>query len=223
MKKLLLILFVVLAVSIHAKEKQKYINVNGSAEVEVIADQMNINVNIKTIKNSIEESKKTNDIAVDNLINILNDFGIEKQSVEISPVSLGKNYEYKQGERVQNGYFTNVSVSILLKDLSKYYELIDKVSLNDEFEITNSNYSVSEYETHVKNAYEKALTAAKEKAAFMAKTLGVDLGEVLEIDENNSYGNPMPLNAMAKEDYQAGDIAGKVTINRNVRVKFGIM
>ena len=223
MKKLILLLLIVFAVSISAKEKQKYINVNGAAEVEVIADQININVNIKTIKRTIEESKKANDNAVDELVSILNNLGVDKKEVEISPVSLGKNYEYKQGERIQNGYFTNVSVSILLKDLSKYYELIDKGSLNDQFEITNSNYSVSDYEAHVQKAYEKALTAAKEKAEMMTKTLGVELGDVLEIDENNGYGNPMPLNAMVKEDYRANDIAGKVTISRSVRVKFAIM
>ncbi|KAB2844760.1 MAG: DUF541 domain-containing protein [Melioribacteraceae bacterium] len=87
----------------------------------------------------------------------------------------------------------------------------------------NSGYAVSNYEEQVKNVFEKALKAAKEKAELMAKTLNVNLGEVLEIDENNFGGGPVMLNSFAKEDFQQNGISGKVTITRSVRVKFAIM
>lgn len=222
MKKMIFLLFVILSAGINAQNIQKFINVNGSARLDVNADQINISVHIKTVDNSISESKKKNDDSVDKLISILNEFEVEKQDVDISPISLGKNYEYKQGERVQNGFYTSVNVSVLLKDLSKYYELIDNLSSNEAFETTNSNYSVSDFENYVKSAYKKSLIAAKEKAELMAETMGVTLGDVLEIDESTSYSGPMPLNTMVKEDYRAGDIAGKVSINRDVRVKFAI-
>lgn len=223
MRKMLFIVLLVLLTKITAQDIPKYINVNGTSEITVNADQININIHIRTIEKSIEESKKNNDKSVNDLLTILKNLGINTEDIEVSPISLGKNYEYKNGERIQNGYFTNVNVSLLLKDLSKYYELIDKVSLNDSFEITNSTYKVSGYEAKLKSAYEKALLAAKEKAEYMAKALGVKLGDVIEIDENNSHGGPIPLNTFAREDLQSSGISGKVTINRSVRVKFAIM
>ena len=223
MKNLWIIILFALFVKITAQENQKYVNVTGKSEVVVNADQININIHIRTIKKSIEESKKTNDKSVNDLVTILTGLGIDSQEIDISPVSMGKNYEYKQGERIQNGYYTNLDVSLLLKNLSKYYELIDKISLNDTYEIVNSSYSVSNFEVLSKSAYEKALTAAKEKAEYMAKALNVKLGDVIEIDETNFNGSPIPINALAKENFQNSGISGKVTINRSIRVKFAIM
>ena len=223
MKKLFVVILLFSFALINGKEKQKYINVTGTSELTVPADQVNITVQIKSIALSIEESKNNNDKSLTELLNIIKAAGINTDDIQISPISLGKNYEYKNGERVQNGYFINVDVSILLKDLSKYYELTDKLSLSDNYEITSSGYAVSNYEEQVKNVFEKALKAAKEKAEYMTKTMNVKLGDVLEIDENNLGGGPIPLNAFAKEDFQQSGISGKVTITRSVRVKFAIM
>lgn len=223
MKKFLILILLFSFTIVNAKGKQKFINVTGTSELTVPADQITITVQIKTIAQSIEESKKNNDNSLNELVTLLKSVNINSDDIQISPISLGKNYEYKTGERVQNGYFANVDVSVLLKDLSKYYELTDKLSLSNDFEVMNSGYAVSNYEEQVKNVFEKALKAAKEKAELMAKTLNVNLGEVLEIDENNFGGGPVMLNSFAKEDFQQNGISGKVTITRSVRVKFAIM
>lgn len=223
MKKLLVFILLFSFAIINAKGNQKYINVTGTSELTVPADQINITVQIKSIALSIEESKKNNDKSLNELLAVIKSLNINSDDIQISPISLGKNYEYKTGERVQNGYFTNVDISILLKDLSKYYELTDKLSLSDNYEITSSGYTISNYEVQVKNVFEKALKAAKEKAEYMAKTMNVKLGYVLEIDENNFGGGPVMLNTFAKEDFQQIGVAGKVTITRSVRVKFAIM
>lgn len=223
MKKLLVVFLLFSFALLNAKGNQKYINVTGTSELTVPADQINITVQIKSIALSIEESKKNNDKSLTELLSTIRAAGIIADDIQISPISLGKNYEYKTGERVQNGYFTNVDVSILLKDLSKYYELTDKLSLSDNYEITSSGYAISNYEEQVKNVFEKALKAAKEKAEYMAKTMNIKLGDVLEIDENNFGGGPVMLNSFAKEDFQQSGVTGKVTITRSVRVKFAIM
>lgn len=223
MKNFLIIALLFSFTLVNAKGKQKFINVTGTAEITLPADQINITVQIKTIAQSIEESKKNNDNSLNELLSIIKAAGINTDDIQISPISLGKNYEYKTGERVQNGYFTNVDISILLKDLSKYYELTDKLSLSDNYEITSSGYAISNYEVQVKNVFEKALKAAKEKAEYMAKTMNIKLGDVLEIDENNFGGGPILMNSYAKEDFQQSAVTGKVTITRSVRVKFAIM
>lgn len=209
--------------SLSAQETQKYINVNGVSELILPADQINFTVKINVIAESIEKSKKTNDINLDKLIAILKGVGIDSDDIEASPIILGKNYVNENNfERKHKGYFADVKISFILKDLSKYYELTNSLSLNNYFEIINSSYSISDYERQHKLAYEKALNAAKEKAEYMSKAIGVKLGEALEIDENNywqSYGSP--LNSVAYVNSQE-DVAGKVTIRRSVRIKFAI-
>ena len=207
---------------VNAQENQKYININGTSELNVLADQLKIVVQINTIDKSVEESKKNNDKYLNELLTILKNNKIDTNDIEVSPITLGKHYEYSEKERKQNGYYAYLTVSFLLKDLSRYYELTNKLATSNNFEIQRSDYSISDYEQKNKLAYEKALKAAIEKAEYMTKTLGVKLGEVLEIDENNRWQTyPNPTNSITTENTQRG-FAGKVTIRRSVRVKFAI-
>ena len=212
-------------ISASAQENPKYININGTSEVIRSADQINFTIRIKTIKESIEESKINNDKNLEELLAILNKFGITSEDIEVTPIKLGKNFEFDGEERrqTQKGYFVEIGVSFLLKDLTKYYDLINNLAKSNSFEVTNAFYSISDYEVQHKIAYENALKAAKEKAEYMTKTLGLNLGTVLEIDENNLWQSyPNPMNTASIESSQGGNISGKVNLRRSVRVKFAI-
>ena len=223
MKYLFLILLIFCLISVNAQENIKYINVNGTSELILPADQINFTIQIKIVDESVEESKKTNDKYLNELLTLLKTSEINSKDIEILPISIGKNYELINRERKQKGFYTQVNVSFILKDLSKYYDLTNKLSKNNYFEIVNSNYGISDYEVQHKLAYEKALKAAKEKAEYMTKTLGVKLGNVLEIDENNYWQSyATPFNTVTKVNLRESDISGNVTIRRSVRVKFSI-
>ena len=223
MKFMFLILLLFCSISVNAQENTKYINVNGTSELILPADQINFTIQIKIVDESVEESKKTNDKYLNELLTLLKTSEINSKDIEMLPISIGKNYELINRERKQKGFYTQVNVSFILKDLSKYYDLTNKLSKNNYFEIVNSNYGISDYEVQHKLAYEKALKAAKEKAEYMTKTLGVKLGNVLEIDENNYWQSyATPFNTVTKVNLRESDISGNVTIRRSVRVKFSI-
>ena len=223
MKNFFWALFAFCVVTAHAQQNQKYITINGTSELIRSSDQINFTVQIKIIDATVEESKRTNDKYLNELLTILKNTGFNSNDIEVSPITLGKYYEFIGGERKQKGFYTEVIVSFLLKDLSKYYELTNRMASSNNFEIVNSSYSISDYEFQHKLAYEKALKAAKEKAEYMAQTLGLKLGDVLEIDENNNLQTfSATSNTITKENSPTGDISGKVTIRRSVRVKFAI-
>lgn len=222
MKKLFFFILLLLC-SYPGNGQQKYINVNGTSELILNADQISFTVQIKVISETIEESKKKNDEYVKQLLQILKDSGINSDDIEVSPITLGKNYEYSGRERTQNGFYTWVNVSFILKELSEYYNLTDKLTANDNFEITNSYYNISDYEVQNKIAYENALKAARVKAGYMCQSLGLSLGDVLEIDENsNNPGYPNPFNTQTRESNQNENTFGNVTIRRSIRVKFAL-
>ncbi|RPI63926.1 MAG: DUF541 domain-containing protein [Ignavibacteriales bacterium] len=225
MKKIILVLFIICFISANAQEIQRYININGTSELIRDADLIDFTIEIKTIDESVEQSKKTNDNNLAELLKALKIFGISPEDIKVSPISLGKNYEYNDRERqqIQKGFFVELEVSFLLRDLTKYYELTNKLATSNEVAIIGSNYGISDYELQHKTAYQNALKAAKEKAEYMSKTLGVTLGEVLEIDENNLWQSyPNPTNTITMESSQDGNISGKVTLRRSIRVKFAI-
>ncbi|MBI3125101.1 MAG: SIMPL domain-containing protein [Ignavibacteriales bacterium] len=223
MKYLLITLLLFSFISVTAQEKIRFVNVNGTSELILPADQINCSIQIKIIDRSMEESKKANDKRCDELIRILKESGISSNDIEISPIALGKNYEYENRQRIQKGFYAEVKVNFELKDLTKYYDLVDRITSKNDYEIVASGYSISDYEQKLKLVYEKALKAARNKAESMANTLNVKLGEVLEIDENNLWQNqPNPFNTTTQLSSQDGAISGKVSINRSIRVKFEI-
>jgi uncharacterized protein len=224
MKYFFLALFICFFCSTKAQEFHKYITVNGTSELILPADQINYTVRIKIVAATVEASKNANDSCKNALLMKLNKVGINSNDINVLPMTLGKNYEFNDSERKQRGFYTEVNVIFLLKDLSKYYELTNEISSSNQYEIMESIYSISDYELQHKLAYEKALKAAKEKAEYMVHALGVKLKDVLEIDENNYWqtGSIYSNTIEQKQDSRAGDMSGKVTIRRSVKVKFAI-
>lgn len=224
MKYFFLGLFICSFASTNAQEIHKYITVNGTSELILPADQIKYTIQIKIVAAAVEASKNANDSCRNELLRKLNKIGINSNDINVLPMTLGKNYEFNKGERKQRGFYTEVNVVFLLKDLSKYYELTNELSSSNQYEIKESTYNISDYELQQKIAFEKALLAAKEKAKYMVHVLGVKLKDVLEIEENNYWqaGSIYSNTIEQKQDSRAGDMSGKVTIRRSVKVKFAI-
>jgi uncharacterized protein YggE len=224
MKYFFLSLFICSFGSTSAQEFHKYITVNGTSELILPADQIKYTIQIKIVAVAVEASKNANDSCRNELLRKLNKIGINSNDINVLPMTLGKNYEFNKGERKQRGFYTEVNVIFLLKDLSKYYELTNELSSSNQYEIKESTYNISDYELQQKIAFEKALLAAKEKAKYMVHVLGVKLKDVLEIEENNYWqaGSIYSNTIEQKQDSRAGDMSGKVTIRRSVKVKFAI-
>lgn len=225
MKYLFAAILILCLSSVNAQENKRYININGTSELIRAADQIDFSVRIRIVNESLEESKRINDKNREELLSLLKKVGISLDDISESAVTLGKNYEHDMstGRQRQDGYFTEVNVSFKLKDLSKYYDLSNKLATSNAFEVISSTYAISDYETQHKASYEIALTAAKIKAEYMAKALGLKLGEVLEIEENNPMETFSRLsNKVSYEVNQSTPISGKVILTRSVRVKFGI-
>jgi len=206
------------------QNSRRYINVIGTSQLIINADQIEFKVQIKMVEPSAEKSKNENVKNTDELLSILNSSGISSSEIEVKPMILGKNFVFdKERQRKHDGFFTLTNVSFTLKDISKYFELMTRITKSDIYEILSSNYKASDYELHHRKSYENALLAAKEKAEYMAKTLGISLGDILEIEENPSQNHyPNPFNNVTVENSQSGEISGKVPFTRSIRVKFEI-
>lgn len=223
MKSLFFAFLVFCSISAFSQEKLHYININGTSELVTPADQIDFTIQIKSIGSSLEKSKSTNDKNLQELKDILVQFGIGSHAIEVSPIIVGKNNEYVTGKLEHKGYFTEISISFVLRDLTKYFDLSNRLCTNNSFEITNSQYSLSDYEAQHKIANENALKAAKDKAEYMSKSLGLKLGDVLEIEENSfTYNYTNPLSNTIVSSSEKSNSAGKVTLKRTYRVKFAV-
>ena len=62
---------------------------------------------------------------------------------------------------------------------------------------------------------------AKNKVAYLAENLGMEIGSVLEIQEGNtSTSYPNPFNTSTSFKYETPIASGKVSYTRTIKIKF---
>ncbi|MGD8780638.1 MAG: SIMPL domain-containing protein [Ignavibacteria bacterium] len=224
MKKILILFLLPCFYSLNAQDLSRFIDVNGTAEIVAEADHIFFNVQIRNVAETLEQSKQVNLNASDELVKILNEFNIAKEDWEISPIKFGKEYSYMSEERKLIGYFSQVNVTVKLRNFTDYYEFITKLSKNSLYEVVSSGYGVSDLIKYHKEATIKATKAAKEKAEYIAESMGVKVGKIIQIKEHDLFESyPKPLNSVTMIAESKEDISGKVKISRSINMKLEIM
>jgi hypothetical protein len=218
-----------LSITLQAQETKPQvpqISVTGEGKVKVEPDQVIINVGFQNSGKDAKEVKSLNDEVVDKVIKFLKKSGIPSTDYKTKNVSLYKSYDY---EKKKYNFQASQSISITLKDLSKYDEIT--MGLNDAGvnSIQGVEFKSSKMETYEREARKKAMENAKQKAADYLSVLGQKVGKALLITDNSQSYYPQPMykgNVMA----MAADASatretlavGEIEINTNVSVTFAL-
>ncbi|WP_293872275.1 SIMPL domain-containing protein [Flavobacterium sp.] len=227
MKTTVLILAALFAISTQAQESKPQvpqISVTGEGKIKVIPDQALITVGFQNSGAVAKEVKALNDEVVDRVIKFLRKMGIPANDFKTNNVSLNKGYDY---EKKKSNFQANQSLSIILKDLSKYDEVM--MGLNDAGvnTINGVEFKSSKMEEYEREARKKAILDAKQKAADYVSVLGQKVGKALLITDNSQSYAPQPMykgNRMAMTADSGVEretlAVGELEINTNVSVTF---
>jgi uncharacterized protein len=213
---------------LYSQDFDEFIEVTGTHELSIEADQIVLTMRIKTISETLAESKNKNDEIVTQLLEIHKTFSKGQNDIQISPLSFGINYKRHEREQVEDGYYTSEEITFKLNEIVKYYELIDKIIRIENVSISKLHYNNSQYEKHNKLTYENAISAAKYKAEYLAKKAEVKLGDVIKIEDNSNqkYSHrqsyPNAFNSSLAGPSTA-EVYGNIKINCSVRIVFQIV
>jgi hypothetical protein len=186
MKKLFLFLTALLAVSVtlRAEELQlPHITVVGTAVAEVVPDEMVLSMQVRIVRSSPEDAAREQANSVAEVLKLLKLLKIQDKNIQTSRMEFGENEEYKNDSYVKTGYYAQTDVSFKLKDFPKYHQLWIALTKISGVSVKSTAYDDSKRIEHRKETRTKALEAAREKAAEMAKVLGAQIQEPLEIEE----------------------------------------
>jgi uncharacterized protein YggE len=229
MKKAFLIIATFLAIAVQAQEQRNpvpQISVTGEGKVKVIPDQALVTVGFQNTGKDAKEVKNLNDEVVDRVIKFLKKSGIPVTDYKTNNVSLYKSYDY---EKKKYNFQASQSLSVTLKDLSKYDEIM--MGLNDAGvnSISGVEFKSSKMEDYERDARKKAMADAKQKAADYVSVLGQKVGKALLITDNSQSYVPQPMYkgnmmAMAADGgAQRETLAvGELEVNTNVSVTFAL-
>lgn len=227
MKKLVMILLFSAGI-VQAQEVKtvSQISVSGEGKIKVIPDEALITVAVENTGKEAAEVKKKNDEIVDKVLKLIKQRGIPTADYQTQRVNLYKNYDYNTKKY---NYVANQTISIHLKDLSKYDKLMMDLVDSGINSIQGVEFKSSKIKEYESQARKKAMVDAKKKAEdYVSVLAGQKVGKALVISDNSFTNYPRPVYAEMKTMAMADGSAmpqetlaiGEIEIISNVSVSF---
>jgi uncharacterized protein YggE len=227
MRKALLILAVMttwMASSQEQKNNIPQISVNGEGKVKVTPDIAVITLGVQNNGKDAKEVKAQNDIVIDKVLKYIKKFNIPTADYQTAQMNLYKNYDY---EKKKYSYEANQTVTVTLKDVSKYDLFMMDIMETGINRIDGVEFKSSKIEQFETEARKKALLNAKKKAEdYLSVLPGQKLGKAILISDNSSTYYPRPvLYAKGAVMSETADVretlaVGEIEVISNVNVSF---
>ena len=227
MKKIALILIMMFATMIQAQEIKQIpmVNVQGEGKIKVTPDEACITISQDTKGLTAVSVKKENDAKIDAILKFIKKMNIPQSDYLTQRVALNPNYDY---EKKQQEYIASQTVSIMLKDLSKYDVLMDWLIKAGVNKIDNVEFKTSKLLQLQSDARKLAVKNAKQKAEDFVSVLGQKIGKAYSISDNSHNFNPQPVMYASMKSANMSDssapnetlAAGEIEVLVNVSVSF---
>jgi uncharacterized protein YggE len=200
------------------------INVNGEGKIKVVPDQVSISATVETKGNNAKDIKKQNDEKIDAVLKFIKKMNIPTADFKTKQVSLNPQYDY---EKKKTSYNAVQTIEIVLKDLTKYDELMEGLVQQGINRIDKVSFESSKLAQYQSEARKIAIKDAKAKAEDYVSVLGQKVGKAITISDNSQIYQPQPMYAGMRMKESADASAsnetlaiGEIEITANVSVSF---
>jgi uncharacterized protein len=175
------------------KDERRAITVSASGQVEAEPDQARITSGVTTEAATAAEALASNSKVMKEVIAGLKKSGIAPEDIQTTSFRVEPRYTRpERGEPAAiDGYRVNNQVQVLARDLDRLGEILDQLVTLGANEMGGLSFEVSKAETLRDEARKEAVANARRRAELYATAAGVELGEVLAIQEGGG-GGPRP-------------------------------
>ena len=165
----------------------RHISVTGTAELMTMPDIAVIHLNVESEQKTSLDAKKEVDQRVNNLLDGLNDFGVDEDHVSASNISTEIRRSYNRGEQdTIEGYIARRTLKVTLNDIEKLNDFMDfalsiKINAIRNIELKSSNEQKLQLEVNA-----LAVSNAKSKGKSLANAFDAELGSIYSINANSN-------------------------------------
>lgn len=173
-------------------EAVRSMSVNGIGRVTIVPDIATINIGVRTEAEVVNEALEGNTAQANAISSVLQEMGIEEKDIQTSNFNIypSERYDPMTGQ-VEGRYFVvENTVNVTVRDLSSLGEVLNATVEAGANSIYGINFNVEDRSAAIAEARELAIQDAKAKAAAIAASANVQLGEIINI---NVYEGSMPI------------------------------
>jgi uncharacterized protein YggE len=194
MNKVILLLTGFISMVGMSQEQTKFtpqISISGEGKILVTPDIAVIQLGVQNNGKDPKEVKQLNDVTIDKVIAYIKKIGIPVTDYQTTQLSLYKNYDY---EKKKHSYQANQTISVTLKDISKYNAFMMDVMETGINVINGVEFKSSKMGQLESEARKKAILNAKKKAEDYVSVLpGQKVGKAISITDNSQTSYPQPV------------------------------
>jgi uncharacterized protein YggE len=215
---------------ISLSNQQEGIWVNGQGKVTVIPDVANLSLGIEAQAATVSEAQAEAASAMDKVMNALTKNGVAKKDIQTQYFNISKitRWDDKNQQEVVLGYRVTNTVTAKIRDMEKTGTIIDAVALagGDLTRINSIYFSIDDPSASHKEARDKAMADAKNRAEQLADLAGVKLGKPTYISENLYFPSPIYRDVSMMEGAPAPTTPispGEMEVTLSVQVVYAIL
>ncbi|MCH9828037.1 MAG: SIMPL domain-containing protein [Gammaproteobacteria bacterium] len=207
------------------------ISVSGDGSVHTQPDQASVSMAVDIVEAELDTAEASVSRSVRDFLAAARKLGISDKDLASGAVSVRPEYVWDEDTRKQKmvGYRVRRGIEVSLKDLGKLGDLLQAATGAGINEISPPALESSRAKSLQREALVKATQDAQEKAALLAKTLGVTLGPVLRLSADDGMSAPpvpmMKASRMVADSAESGNSGmgistGEIEFQANVHAEF---
>jgi uncharacterized protein len=210
----------------HADDEvpKRAVTVSASGTVTVEPDQARVTSGVTADGATAREALSANTAAMQKVIAELKGAGIDAKDIQTASFRVEPRYTRPiEGQAPKiDGYSVTNEVQVLVRDLDKLGDILDRLVTAGANQTAGLNFEVSKAETLLDEARQQAVANALRRAKLYATAAGAEVGEVLTIVEGGREP-PRPMVMTRAVSPQAVPIErGTETLEANVTVTWAL-
>ncbi len=174
-----------------APSGRRVLMVTGEGIVSVEPDRALITVGVLTENQDLSRSQRENAHIITNVIRSLTELGIPRENIQTVEYRIQAQYDYVDGKPILRGYQTTHLLQITNEQITQTGRIVDTAVANGATTVSSIQFTLAHPAFFYNQALERALKNSQQKAATIARSLGVPL-HVIPIKLTETTRTPAP-------------------------------
>ncbi len=209
------------------------LTVSGEGTARAMPDQAALRFGVVTEADEAEAAREQNAEATSQALNAVRALGVPEENIQVETFRLQPRYAYgdERRERELVGYEAVRMVSIEVDSLELLPTLVAEVVQQGANRLEGIQYDLADRTPARNEALQEAACAARAKAEVLAGALGAQVGQVMQVSEQNfSFPRPMFQASAMMARAESADAApapdayaaGEIEVEAQVQVTFAL-
>ncbi len=202
------------------------VSLSVNEEVRSAPDMATVGTGVQTRAMTAQEAMRLNAQQMNRLIDAVLKAGVDRKDIQTSGINLNPQYDYsnRDGQTQPRfiGYEASNQVTVMIRRIDDVGTVIDRMVGTGATNVNGPSFGIADNAPLLRQAREKAIRTATERAQFYAQQTGYRSARLLSISETGDFRPPMPVMMMAaapaaammeKTRVEPGEMATGVTLS----------